>query len=595
MTLPHRIKRTLRPLIPDRVMARYRLQQHSLQVRTNVDVVLDPARARRWLAVTPDTYRVRAPAAASVPYERVSIPVVTDPDASVLAVAGADVSEAEVAAAAGLLSDGDLGAGIVAEVAPPRLAGRRRVEPPLAPVAIAVPRNVWQEVGGPPPGPDPLPGFLARLRDAGHRLGVIPRPPAGAETRRTDPITDPPVVILRRSRSTTSAAAAGAPRWAWSCFAAATTSRLSPSTAPPSPSISDSASSTPSSSNTASTSSTLIGSIARAGRPGIAIVAVPAEPFLAPARRLAGADWSVVYDVIDDWSDPALGGEWYRADVEEAFIAAADGLSASAPDLVARIAALGGSARLVPNGVDAVTFGVGATERPDDLPVGYGPVIGYHGSLYGPWFDWEALVAVAAAYPEATVVIIGDDKAGHPDMPANVSFLGLKPRQTLPGYVQRFDVGLVPFRVTDMTHAVSPLKAFEYLASGVPVAAIAAASARRPRRGVRRRRSANGSGRCAGRAADRSGRGARGPLMGRPTQRPLRHHRRGTRVGGPSWRGHRAASRRPTTHGANVAVRGPHDQPQQRQAQPHEQVDAEGESKLLGRAGGGRRSAPGRR
>ena len=43
MTLPHRIKRTLRPLIPDRVMARYRLQQHSLQVRTNVDVVLDPA------------------------------------------------------------------------------------------------------------------------------------------------------------------------------------------------------------------------------------------------------------------------------------------------------------------------------------------------------------------------------------------------------------------------------------------------------------------------------------------------------------------------------------------------------------------------
>ena len=113
--------------------------------------------------MTPDTYRVRAPAAASVPYERVSIPVVAEPDASVLAVAGADVSEAAVAAAAGLLSDGDLGAGIVAEVAPPRLAGRRRVEPPLAPVAIAVPRNVWQEVGGPPPArtrcPASWPGY----------------------------------------------------------------------------------------------------------------------------------------------------------------------------------------------------------------------------------------------------------------------------------------------------------------------------------------------------------------------------------------------------------------------------------------------------
>ena len=471
MTFPHRIKQTLRPLIPDRVMARYRLQQHSLQVRTNVDVVLDPARARRWLAVTPDTYRVRAPAAASVPYERVSISVVTHPDASVLAVAAADVPEAEVAAAAGLLADGELGAGIVAEVAPPRLAGRRRVELPLAPVAIAVPRGVWEEVGGPPPGPNPLPGFLARLRDAGHRLGVIPRPPAGAETRRTDPITDPPVVILsavplhdvggggrgaqmglellRRGYHVTFVSLYGTaesvdlglrfihPRLEQYRLDEFDPDRL----------------------------------VARTGRPGTVIVAVPAEPFLAPARRLANAGWSVVYDVIDDWSDPALGGEWYRSDVEEAFIATADGLSASAPDLVARIAALGGTARLVPNGVDAATFGVGDTERPDDLPVGEGPTIGYHGSLYGPWFDWEALVAVATAYRDATVVVIGDDKAGHPVMPANVSFLGLKPRQTLPGYVQRFDVGLVPFRVTDMTHAVSPLKAFEYLASGVPVAA----------------------------------------------------------------------------------------------------------------------------
>jgi glycosyltransferase involved in cell wall biosynthesis len=56
-------------------------------------------------------------------------------------------------------------------------------------------------------------------------------------------------------------------------------------------------------------------------------------------------------------------------------------------------------------------------------------------------------------------------------MPPNVHFLGLKPQIDLPAYVQRFDVGLIPFKVTDTTHAVSPLKAYEYLASGVPVAA----------------------------------------------------------------------------------------------------------------------------
>ena len=56
-------------------------------------------------------------------------------------------------------------------------------------------------------------------------------------------------------------------------------------------------------------------------------------------------------------------------------------------------------------------------------------------------------------------------------MPANVHFLGLKIQAQLPAYLQRFDVGLIPFRVTSTTHAVSPLKVYEYLASGVPVAA----------------------------------------------------------------------------------------------------------------------------
>jgi glycosyltransferase involved in cell wall biosynthesis len=56
-------------------------------------------------------------------------------------------------------------------------------------------------------------------------------------------------------------------------------------------------------------------------------------------------------------------------------------------------------------------------------------------------------------------------------MPPNVHFLGLKPQTELPAYIQRFDVGIIPFKISDTTHAVSPLKAYEYLASGVPIAA----------------------------------------------------------------------------------------------------------------------------
>jgi xanthosine utilization system XapX-like protein len=98
-------------------------------------------------------------------------------------------------------------------------------------------------------------------------------------------------------------------------------------------------------------------------------------------------------------------------------------------------------------------------------------ILGYHGSLYGDWLDWEALAEVANAFPEAAVTVIGDDKVDRIELPDNVHFLGLKAQIDLPAYVQRFDVGLIPFKVSLTTHAVSPLKVFEYLASGVPVAA----------------------------------------------------------------------------------------------------------------------------
>jgi hypothetical protein len=148
----------------------------------------------------------------------------------------------------------------------------------------------------------------------------------------------------------------------------------------------------------------------------------------------------------------------------------ADRVTASAPDLAKRVEALGRKATLVPNAVNAAIFGVDVPPRPSDLPEA-GTIIGYHGSLYGDWFDWESVRRVAEANSQSAVLLIGDDKETHPAMPPNVFSLGLKAQADLPGYVQRFAVGLVPFKVNATTHAVSPLKAYEYLASGVPIAA----------------------------------------------------------------------------------------------------------------------------
>lgn len=459
--MPIWLKRLIRPLIPNRVMARYRLAQHSRHSRVNVDVFLDdPAQAKRWLNVTPDTYRVRLSLPSSG--ETTEFLTITDP--------ALPVDQELANRAVVTLGDAEIGAGVVGEVDGPRLSGRRRAEPVLGPRLIAVRSSILSEVGGVPEGAHPLPGLHARMRDAGHRIGLIPIPKGDAPVERSDPIIRNPVVILAAvplhdigggSRSTqfalemvrqgyhvTLVALYGAQesvdlglRYVHPNLEQSRVGRFDPAV--------------------------LLG---RAASPGLVMVEAPAVPLVEAARLLKGAGWELVYDVIDDWSDPALGGDWYRADVEAELIAEADRVTASAPDLVTRMERLGRGAVLVPNAVNVGVFGVDSPPHPDDLP--HADVfIGYHGSLYGDWFDWEAVARVAEAYPQAAVVLIGDDKTARPLLPPNVYFLGLKPQPGLPGYLHRFDVGLIPFRVDDTTHAVSPLKAYEYLASGVPIAA----------------------------------------------------------------------------------------------------------------------------
>jgi glycosyltransferase involved in cell wall biosynthesis len=48
-------------------------------------------------------------------------------------------------------------------------------------------------------------------------------------------------------------------------------------------------------------------------------------------------------------------------------------------------------------------------------------------------------------------------------------FLGRRPYADLPAYCKSFDVGLIPFKLNDLTRAVNPIKLREYLAAGLPV------------------------------------------------------------------------------------------------------------------------------
>ena len=206
-------------------------------------------------------------------------------------------------------------------------------------------------------------------------------------------------------------------------------------------------------------------------KPISALVELPERDFLPLIRRVKDMEGTVFYDLLDDWTT-SLGGKWYSEDIETEIIEASDNLIATAPNLAARLEeASGRKPLLLPNAVNSYLFNPERCFlRPDDFPPDKWHMI-YIGALWGDWFDWDLLVQLAKHYPEAAVVVIGDYHEQCPGAPANLHFLGLKSQASLPAYLSHADVAIVPWIVSPVTQATSPLKVYEYIAMRVPVVA----------------------------------------------------------------------------------------------------------------------------
>jgi glycosyltransferase involved in cell wall biosynthesis len=167
-----------------------------------------------------------------------------------------------------------------------------------------------------------------------------------------------------------------------------------------------------------------------------------------------------------------LGGSWYSRRTEDRLLREVDAVVASASSLEHQLRSRSGrQVTLLPNAVNTRVFARGRRhERPRDLPQAEA-VFTYVGALWGEWFDWDWVLALARANPRAAVVLLGDYRGQCRQPPPNLHFLGLRPQQDLPAYLAHSDVCLVPFKVDRLVEAVSPLKIFEYLAMGRPVVA----------------------------------------------------------------------------------------------------------------------------
>ncbi len=168
----------------------------------------------------------------------------------------------------------------------------------------------------------------------------------------------------------------------------------------------------------------------------------------------------VIYLRLDDYArlpgvDPALAEA-----AEATLIERADLVVATARGL---LPAQARRAHYLPQGVDVALFGEVPLAPPAEK------VLGFFG-LLAPWVDVELMAAVARANPDWTLELGGrwEPAPGPLRGLPNVRFLPPVPYRTLPAVLARWRAAWVPFRISQLTAAVNPLKLRESLAAGLP-------------------------------------------------------------------------------------------------------------------------------
>lgn len=197
---------------------------------------------------------------------------------------------------------------------------------------------------------------------------------------------------------------------------------------------------------------------------GLVVAAKPSELALQVTRRYPSA--RSVYDAMDDF--PAFYDGLARRAMESRerrLAKCVGGISVSSTALALRFSEHGDKLLLARN-----ACALDSLPNVEHLQRSTGRlVLGYVGTI-GKWFDWAAVLHIAQQCPQANVRLIGPVYEAPPGpLLRNIELLPACSHHVAIAEMRGFTAGLIPFRRTDLTRSVDPIKYYEYRALGLPV------------------------------------------------------------------------------------------------------------------------------
>ncbi|WP_066297085.1 glycosyltransferase [Bacillus sp. FJAT-29937] len=178
----------------------------------------------------------------------------------------------------------------------------------------------------------------------------------------------------------------------------------------------------------------------------------------------------VIYDCMDDHEGFSTNSTEMLLQ-EESLIKSSDIIFASSQKLYEKLLPKNPNTLLVRNAGEFEHFSKISAEVPLEIKDITGPIIGYYGAI-SEWFDIKLIEQLAKRNKNWTFVLVGNTfgcDVTDAEKLDNIIFTGEVPYKSLPSYLQRFDVCLIPFLVNNLTLATNPVKVYEYLAAGKPV------------------------------------------------------------------------------------------------------------------------------